>query len=197
MENASHPADLTVTEGEEAVFHCSVSYTKPPLVAAEFYVLLEVSNPHYTSANETDLNTCTTEVGVVLPHNVTTGNCSYYTTERREIVSNSLSSIVVYTVRIPRTSTSLNGTTVACSLRNVYLQWRRVARLTVYPSLPVKNNHTSTIVAVVVPVVILLLILLVAVCLVVGISAVVRRKRVSSPISQDKSKCFQSARYLG
>ena len=197
VENASHPENVTVTEGEEAVFQCAISFTTPPFIALDYYVVLEISNPHYTSSNETVFNTCTMKAAIALPQNTTTGNCSYHTIERREIASNSISSVAVYTVRIPRTSTSLNGTTVTCSLRNTYLQWIRVARLTVYPSLPVKNNQVSTIIAIVVPViVIVLLILLVAVSLTVGKYAVVRKKRVTST-SQDKSKCSQLAGYLG
>ena len=189
LENASHPEDVSVAQGEEAVFQCTVSYLEPASAALEFSVLIEVSPPHHVLGNRTVFNTCTTELGVAVLYNITTGNCSYLQTERRDIASNSLSHVVVYTIRIPKASANLNGSTVACSLRNRYLQWRRVAELTIYPPTIVMNNQVSAVTIAVSLTLVLLLLIGVLLAVVAPVVILCRRRKKTPLISQDKSKC--------
>ncbi|XP_064382658.1 uncharacterized protein LOC135331440 isoform X3 [Halichondria panicea] len=143
IENTSLPLNTTVSAGQDAIFQCTYTYASIQDASA-FLIKIDYSISA-VFGNTTTIETCSMYLSLSTPYNYTSDNCTMPPVKKVVTVSNSISSVVEYTLRIPKVTADLSGSIVSCSvvefLNNDRLQWRTSAHLTVID--PVTEVSTS------------------------------------------------------
>ena len=179
IENTSLPLNTTVSAGQDAIFQCTYTYASIQ-DASEF--LIKIDYPiSAVSGNTTTIETCSIYLSLSTPYNYTSDNCTMPPVKKVVTVSNSISSVVEYTLRIPKVTVDLSGSIVSCSVvkfsKPHHLQWRTSAYLTVIdPVILTAELPTSAIVVVMLPVIVVMVYLI---------------RKCRQRINQNKRKCSQ------
>ncbi len=182
IENTSLPLNTTVSAGQDAIFQCTYTYAS---IQDASYYLIKIDYPiSAVFGNTTTIETCSIYLSLPKPYNYnyTIGdNCTMPPVKKAVIESNSISSVVEYTLRIPKVTADLSGSIVSCSvvefLNNDRLQWRTSAHLTVIDAVILTAElSTSAIVVVILPVIIVMVYLI---------------RKCRQRINQNRCKCSQ------
>ncbi|XP_064382661.1 uncharacterized protein LOC135331441 isoform X2 [Halichondria panicea] len=146
IENTSLPLNTTVSAGQEAIFQCRYAYASTK-DASHFLIKIDYSKP-VVFGNTTTIETCSMYLSLSTPYNYTSDNCTMPPVKKAVIKINSISSVVEYTLRIPKVNADLSGSIVSCSVVTFFtnrLQWRTSAYLTVIESANITVTESSQV----------------------------------------------------
>ncbi len=168
--------------GQDAIFQCIYTYGSTQ-DASNFLIKIDYSKP----GNMTTTETCSMYLLLSTTYNYTSDNCTMPPVKKAVIESNSISTVVEYTLRIPKVTADLSGSIVSCSVVEYYnhrLQWRTSAHLTVIDSVITEVSTSGSKFA---PIVVVLVILPVSIVFIVYLVRKCRQGRVH----QNGRKCSQ------
>ncbi len=186
--NTSLPENVTVSEGEDALFLWGISYSQQNWhVAAESLFNVEITIP-IAVGNRTTYSFCSEEYRLLSDWNST--NCSVAIVTRKMTNCQRIECTVMFSIRLSKVTADLNGSTVACSYIDQFsntLQWKRVARLTVKTTAIIEAPVGSgLIVSILVPLLVVVFVSGTAVILVIGTVRIIKKKRRYLKINADE-----------